>query len=308
MSIGKNLQVADYIEDHVALAIQSMISAMSFPFRRFSIELFSKSHERNSGADARLHGAIRNIRPFHMQFKRPSAYPAKSRSHIITDRIKLGAGCSPHAFFFDLRKKKDTHHDFQHNVLYGIRKDLLAADAGDAAYVCPLYLDLATYQSAAHRSGSHLWPALWRRHPWRLKDTTISSSSGQVKFERIPFLADHITIPPHTLVTTANHRYSFTPLGDEICFHEPTRLPEGPQTLGKFLNGIGNRFLRDGGRLTPENSMSLLNQLERTVYGDGEILERLEDQPIARWMDFGFRLQRDFRIAQYAFVEWNQDF
>lgn len=297
---------AEYVEDNVALAVQSFLGALNFPFRRFSLEIFSRKKERFLGADARLNGAIETFQPFYMQFKRPSAYPDYSTSRIISDRAALGVGSSPHALFFALRKKRRNQIEFQHNALFELRQGLIAAGTGEAAYVCPLMLDLDSYLAAAHRSGLLHLAAFWRRRPWRLEEVLIRSGGKSVAFERIPLLAEHVTVPPHIRVTSADHQYSFDDSGGQLCFHEPTFLPEGSSNLGSFLTAIVERFLAGEGNLARGDADAVLLNLMERAYGEGGSLEVLGTDPIGRWQEFGYRLNRDFGIVQYAFTRWKR--
>ena len=83
------LQVSNFTEDAVAMAIDSFLSIASFPNLRYSVEPFSRSKERWLGADARVLDQITGIKPFYMQFKRPYAYPSSSKSRIILDRKNM---------------------------------------------------------------------------------------------------------------------------------------------------------------------------------------------------------------------------
>jgi hypothetical protein len=164
--MGKGLRIdANYTEEVVGFAIESFLTLLSFPRHRFSIEPFSRSKERWLGADARLYGRIRGFRPFYMQFKRPTAYPNSSSAKVITDRKKLGLTTNPNALYFPLRHKQPAHKNFQHNILYRLRERLLKSGLGDAAYVCPLFLDRAAYRFNLHRSGLLQLGRFWHRLP-----------------------------------------------------------------------------------------------------------------------------------------------
>jgi hypothetical protein len=135
------LKRPDYTEELVGFAIEAFLAVASFPRYRFSIEPFSKLKERQYGADGCLTDKIQHFKPFYMQFKRPYAYPQRSRSHVIKDRARLELTTSPISLFFELRKKKPNHTEYQHNILFKLREDLKSRNEGDAAYVCPLFLD-----------------------------------------------------------------------------------------------------------------------------------------------------------------------
>ncbi|MGK2908715.1 MAG: hypothetical protein ACSLE1_02780 [Sphingobium sp.] len=308
-STGSLLEHADYTEDNVAVVLERFLTLLSFPRDRFSIEVISRSKERYLGADARLNGAIRGFRPFYMQFKRPSAYPERSSSRIITDRTKLGVGSWPHALFFGLRDKKPSQSDLQHNILYRLRRRLIARGLGEAAYVCPLFLDHAAYRSAAHQSGLFHLLSFWRRTPWYYRDFIMRHDGSPANFDRIPILAEHVTIPPHVTVTSSKHHYSFNEQGRDLCFHEPTVLPEDASApLGTFIAREFERAQGEDGKVSIEESQGLLKELIAEVYGDRATLDAFGDNPIGRWYAFGAQLKRDFGIVQYAFVRWDESF
>ena len=308
MSKRSHLLQADFTEDNVSVALQMLLTTLSFPFHRFSVDMMARKRERYLGADARLNGRIRGFRPFYMQFKRPSAYPDYSTSKIVADRAALGMSCAPYALFFPLREKKLGQRDFQHNALLKLRRRLQPRGLGEAAYVCPLFLDHVLYRSAMHHNGLLHRFAFWRHDPWLLEEMLIHDGGRTIAFDRIPILAEHVTIPPHVAVTDAKHHYSFNESGGQLCFHDPTALPEGSSSLAKFLTQVAEGFLGDRGKLQADESDEVLRGLSAELYGERVDLEDLGDDPIGRWYDWGDRLQRDFGIAQYAFIQWDKPF
>ena len=302
---------ANYTEDVVGFALESFLTLLSFPRQRFSIEPFSRGKERWLGADARLHSRIRGFRPFYMQFKRPAAYPDFSTSKIIIDRRKAGLTTTPRALYFPLRQKQVTHHDFQHNVLFRLRRRLLNHGLGDAAYVCPLFLDRSAYRLNLHWSGLARWGRFWRHHPWELEDVLIEDGGRGIRFDRLPVFAEHITVPPHVAVTTASHKYSFTESGTDLCFHSPEALPDGSTNLATFLGKISAGFLDGGEKLSPDRSDQMLSELIADVYGDQETVTatfRTEgEDPIGRWFSWGDHLRSEYEIEQFALVRWDDE-
>ena len=302
---------ANYTEDVVGFALESFLTLLSFPRQRFSIEPFSRGKERWLGAEARLHSRIRGFRPFYMQFKRPAAYPDFSTSKIIIDRRKAGLTTTPRALYFPLRQKQVTHHDFQHNVLFRLRRRLLNLGLGDAAYVCPLFLDRSAYRLNLHWSGLARWRRFWRHHPWELEDVLIEDGGRGIRFDRMPVFAEHITVPPHVAVTTASHKYSFTESGTDLCFHSPEALPDGSTNLATFLGKISAGFLDGGEKLSPDRSDQMLSELIADVYGDQEKVAatfRTEgEDPIGRWFSWGDHLRSEYEIEQFALVRWEDE-
>lgn len=299
---------ANYTEDVVGFALESFLAVMTFPRRRFSIEPFSRAKERWLGADARLHSEIRGFRPFYMQFKRPSAYPDFSSAGIIKDRKALNRQVSPHALYFDLRNKQPHHRDFQHNILLRLRRRLQSTGLGDAAYVCPLFLDRSAYRTHLHWSGLSHWFQFWHRDPWDLEDVLLNNGGNTIRFDNIPVLAEHITVPPHNTVTTANHRYSFTEAGTELCFHSPEYLPDGASNLAQFLMALSQGFLDRGKKISAgAANEELENLIKAAEIGSPDDLGfKFADggAPFANWLEWGDYLRHEYGIEQYAFVSW----
>lgn len=128
-----------------------------------------------------------------------------------------------------------------------------------------------------------------------------------IHFDRIPVLAEHITVPPHDIVTSANHRYSFTEAGTELCFHSPEALPDGAANLAAFLTAVSEGFPDGGEKIQPQQANEELRQLiETTEAGqpDGLSFEAAGDDPIGNWFVWGDYLRLEYGIDQYALVSW----
>ena len=295
---------ANYTEDVVGFALESFLTLLSFPRHRFSIEPFSRAKERWLGADARLHRRIRGFRPFYMQFKRPAAYPDFSTSKIVSDRRKVGLATTPRALYFPLRQKQKTHRDFQHNVLLRLRERLLNRGLGDAAYVCPLFLDRSAYRLNLHWSGLARWGRFWRSHPWEIEEVMLVDGGRRIRFDRMPVFAEHISVPPHASVTTASHKYSFTERGTDLCFHSPQALPDGLMDLATFLERLSTGFLNGGEKLTPDGSDQMLSELISTTI---PTFRPEGEDPIGRWFSWGDHLRGEYEIEQFALVRWEDE-
>ena len=299
---------ANFTEDTVGFALESFLSILSFPTLRFSIEPFSRGRERWLGADARLLGEINGFRPFYMQFKRPTAYPDYSSARIVRERKKLGLSVAPRSLFFELRAKQPQHATFQHNVLYRLRNRLRSRNLGDATYVCPLFLDRSAYRFHMHVAGLRRWLSFRRHYAWDLEDILVQHGSGVTKFDRIPLLAEHISIPPHQEVGDAKHCYSFTELGGDLSFHSPEALPEGASSLAAFLNSVAYGFPNGDWKIRPDRAAEELQLLigsdsERELFPGALPLLR-NDDPISSWMAFGDVLSRTYGIEQFVLVNW----
>lgn len=301
---------ADFTEDTVGLALESFLTFLSFPRQRFSIEPFFRSKERWLGADARLESKIKSFKPFYMQFKRPSAYPDISAAKVITDRKTLGLPFAPRTLYFGLREKQDSHFDYQHNILFRLRRRLLAKGIGDATYVCPLFLDRSAYRFHVHISGLKLWPMLWHYAPWDLEDLLINGVGGKLSFDGIPVFREHVSIPPHALVKNAKHSYSFTELGRDICFHSRLALPKHEATLADFLKATIGDLESDDGYVQADNALRTLLNLFSTPESNDDSSLLPENFPIGQegigaWLHWGEYLRQEFQIEQFALVRWN---
>ena len=223
---------ADFTEDTVGFALESFLSILSFPRLKFSIEPFSRGRERWLGADARLNGHIAGFKPFYMQFKRPSAYPDTSTAKIITDRKTLKLPVVPRTLYFDLRENAPrTGLPAQHSLSSASATN--DAENWRCGLCLPTVLDRSAYRFHVHMAGLRRWPRFWHIHPWELEDILIHSSKGAVNFNAIPVMQEHVSIPPHAVVTNAKHSYSFTER-HRPCFHSPLSLPGRKSLAGVF--------------------------------------------------------------------------
>ncbi len=306
------LRKADFTEDTVGIVIDSFLSLAVFPRRGFSLEPFSSAKERWLGADGRLYHSVTGFAPFYMQFKRPSAYPAESRSRIVTERAQHDPPLptKPEVLFFELRKKAPTQADYQHNILYRLRQRLRRFTKSDAAYVCPLFLRRDAYRLSMHLAGLRMCVQFWRRFPWTLKEIVIADRPTRVPFEQIPIFAEHVTIPPHRLVEDAKHKYSFTDQGTDVCFHSPEHIPDGSTQLAKWLSELSERFIRKDAVILREHAKSVLEKFLKEKDDDGgnipcpSYIHEIDDG-IEAWMRWGSYLANEFDIHQYAFMHWN---
>ncbi|XSG86569.1 MAG: hypothetical protein ACPW60_07565 [Methylohalobius sp. ZOD2] len=295
----------DYTEDAVSLIMASHLSVTHFPKLRFSIEPISRKRERWLGADARLLSKAKGFLPFYMQFKRPFGHSEPSRAKVVQERKKLKPPLetSPTTLYFGLQDKRQEHRDYQHNVLFRLRERLRRRQIGDAAYVCPLFLERQAYVFAAHASGVLNWLRRWPSYPYKVKWILINEPHHLADaFNDIPVFSEHVSIPPHALVSSAKHSYSFTEEGTELCFHSPLSLPEGAEPFARWLGGLANLAVTGEVLVNEENSQGILSDL-MSASGDYDGLTP-EDQEggFSGWFAFGAHLRERYSIEQYAFV------
>lgn len=300
---------ADFTEDTVGLALESLLTLLSFPHCRYTIEPFSRGRERWLGADARLRSDLKGFKPFYMQFKRPAAYRQDSKAKIIVERKEQGLAVSPYALYFGLREKQKTHKDYQHNILFRLRKRLVDRGVGDATYVCPLFLDRSAYRFHVHMAGIRLWPRFWRRHPWDLEDVLVHQPSGTVRFDQLPVLREHVSIPPHAITADAKHSYSFTDHGTDLCFHSPLALPDGATSLATFMSKVAGDLTADDPLIRYENANEeLMAIFGRSDEGDDSLLPseiRSGGDGVQSWLQWGGYLREEHQIEQFALMKWS---
>ncbi len=308
MAIKKkgHLLEASYTEEAVAIALSTFFAVASYPNRGLTIEPFSGGKERWLGADARIFDHISGFKPFYMQFKKPSAYPDYSTSRIIKNRKSLLLETSPNSLFFNLREKGKAHVNYQHNILYKLRNRLKKYTKSDAAYVCPLFLEHSAYLFHLHAAALRWSP--FERYPWGNRRVTIEGSGTKSTFADIPFLAEHVCIPPHTSVTTAKHSYSFTESGKDLCFHSPESISEGIVNFGVWFDSLTDDIFSSDYLVNVQQSKDKLKRLitgdeqnDALPYPDG--LLEIEDGMVA-WSEWGKYLREIYSIHQYFLVVW----
>lgn len=302
---------ANYPEDLVGFALESFLAFFTFPFSTYSIEPFSRGRERWLGADARLTGTIKGFSPLYLQFKRPFAYESASSSKIIKDRRSHQLRTDPRALFFPLRDKQPDHHDYQHNILLKLSTRLRKRGLGDAAYVCPLFLDRSAYRVNVHLSAMSHRLRFWRLHPFELNDLIVRDAAGRHTLDRVPLLSEHVCIRPHGRVSDAKHHYSFSEEGTDLCFHSPTPLPEHIKSMSRWLAEAliafteSPRELRYAGGNALEGLRHLVgaDDEESPIEVPAAITEA--ENGIEAWYRFGDFLEREYAISQFAIVEWS---
>lgn len=298
----------DYTEDAVSLAIAMHLTLMHFPRLRFSIEPISRKKERWLAADAKLLSKAKGFLPFYMQFKRPFGHTEPSKARIVKQRKAMSPALAtmPVTLYFELLDKQKKQKDYQHNVLFRLRSRLISRKLGDATYVCPLFLNRQAYVFNSHISGLWRWARYWPARPYDLERVVINESSGKVSFDRVPVLSEHVSIPPHKLVTSANHSYSFSEHGDQLCFHSPLSLPEGSQSFSGWLDNLAEQARTADRYVSIQDAGNTLQELLSPTEEDPEFTFNFEvnsnESGIQAWFDFGAHLSETYGIEQYAFI------
>ena len=142
-----------------------------------------------------------------------------------------------------------------------------------------------------------------------MEDILIRHGNRSIRFDHMPVLAEHISIPPHEEVSDANHSYSFTENGGDLCFHSPEALPEGSLSLASFLAAVAAGFPNTDSKIRPERANEELRILT-TADSGSDLLPGIPsllsgDNPIVNWMSFGDVLSRTYGIEQFALINWS---
>ena len=297
--------VPDFTEDLVSFMIQMMLTILRFPRAPFAMIPLSKKEERIFGADVKIDA----IAPLYIQFKRSLAYPEFSGAKFLKERKKLHLSNSPIVLYFELRNKAKNHSDFQHNILFDLRNEIQREGIGDAIYTSPLFLNRSAYLLSLHLNSILSWRPwhLFSKQPFPAGHLDLVTNNGSIRFQNCPVLKDHISIPPHQMVSTHKHRYSYLESGEETCFHSPEIIGKA-SNLGQFIYDFIH--FRDGRPnaelINIEQSIELLNKLnshffEKTKSGD-------EPEPILdKWLDFGDRLKRMYSIEQFMLIKFKDN-
>lgn len=216
------------------------------PFRLLDVD------EQVTGADKLFDVATL----LYIQFKKsnglravtsPTASNQRVRSRldrIRTFRARNGLESDP-ILFFQLRKKAKTARDFQHNVLLTYERP----PSLRAIYVAPLLLDKTAYALALFDSTYR-----YSSYPFysRLR-YIIHAQRWASHFAGVPFLREHISIPPHERISSHNHFYAYSESGVDISWHSPVTVSNNPMRLSDFLVSLFSDAMDNREAMVPLN-------------------------------------------------------
>lgn len=267
--------------------------ARDMPFRLLDVD------EQATGAD-RLSDVMV---PIYLQFKKSTGLAAL-RAPLLKRRANESSLQSVRRFrrkhdladdptlYFQLRKKAEGAVELQHNVLLTHHQPARSY----AVYVAPLYLDRHLYYKELCQGARQLDdPWEWHRtevwHDW-------SAHSWLSRFDRQPFLRNHISIAPHERVDHHNHYYAFSTSGDEVSWHSPAVIDGGPFRLSDFMTARTRELLTGDMPLpTPEDGLAAAAAASRELRGgaadvlEGEgAFERLRSY--GRWLHTAFGIRQ----------------
>lgn len=237
---------SDLSEKQIEADVASFFGYMS-PFFGKRLRLIDVN-EQLTGADK---ATYTKGRVYYFQFKKPIGLlsatsmkiplmPRKNESKLMKIRRfrELHAlGDFPHSICFPLHGDKTTPiNELQHNVLFEYEKPELSR----AMYICPTVLKIEDYEKALSRP---FWTRIWGSPYSESRRQTVYGLAACSEVWRCPFLRGHVTVVPHTKVTSPDHYYSFTKNGTDIAFHSPEIVAGGPERLSDFLHEELRQFI-----------------------------------------------------------------
>lgn len=264
----------------------------SLPFRLHDV------NEQLTGADKMCDVTV----PIYIQFKKSTGLhsadrlPAKRRANdsplqaIRRFRSDHGLPDDP-TLFFELRRRAEGAADFQHNILLAHHRP----PASYAIYVAPLHLDRRLY-SEELCAGPR-----FRDDPWDWRFSELTTGWGVAawlsRYDRQPFLRNHVSIVPHQQVSDHRHHYAYSIAGDSISWHSPEILERGTSRLSDFMSLRTRQLLSPDYPLpSPEDGLEAVRRymgsVDETLTGflDGdEPLDQLHRYGRWLWNEHGIR-------------------
>jgi len=263
------------------------------PFRLLDI------NEQTTGADKLFDVAT----PIYIQFKKSQGLkpitPAKSSgpqtplTKIRRFRQKNGLECDP-TLFFQLRQKAKTAKDFQHNVLLAHENP----PSSRAIYVAPLILDKKEYAEALFNSTNRYLP-----YPFYSTPSYRIHAGRQAKyFGSVPFLREHVSIPPHERVSSHRHYYAYSETGVDISWHSPQIRSLDPLRLSDFLMSVfSNALTNPQAMISTEGAATAAIEIGRELEYD-EQTRSPDVTPLERLQIYGRWLWTTYDIRQFTLL------
>lgn len=259
-----------------------------------------KVDEQLTGADKLFDRFV----PIYLQFKvshglKPSSsiihrYRNKPLTNIIDFRNRNNLSGNP-ILYFPLRRQAKTASDLQHNILFKLNTPPFQY----SLYVAPLTLDLLDYEEQLN---SDWFMKLYPYDPLIRRESTVYDTFGrqQLQFGLVPFLRHHISIPPHTLVNTHEHHYSYSKSGD-VVWHSGEML-SGDFRLSTRLSEIINYLDREDSGITQTRFSQFIEMFDReTRILDYE--EFSDNNPVSKIVSFSNKLREKFGIRMLLLTE-----
>lgn len=257
--------------------------------------------EQKTGADKLFDRGI----AIYMQFKKSTglqsasaAAPSRRKGRSVLEdirefRARMNLQDDP-TLFFQLRAKAKTAADLQHNVLLAYERP----PSSRAIYVAPLILDKTQYHTSLHDTSTRflLYPFYYI-----FRYEVLEAHQRQVMtrmLEAVPFLREHISIPPHERVDDHNHYYAYSEVGTDISWHSPEVVMREPSRLSDFVAGLFRRAIANPEEMMPIKALSRqLGELSLTL-GLPPIDAQEREEPMRFIRRHGEWLRSEYGIRQ----------
>lgn len=282
---------SDLSEDQIEADVASYLGYIT-PFWSSRFQL-KKVNEQLTGADKLFDRFI----PLYLQFKvseglKPLAFnftlssPNLPLQRIRNFRRQNNINTDP-TLYFRLRDKAPTATDFQHNILMSLH----SPPRQFAFYVAPLTLSIDEYNESLKTS---LFDRFFTFDPFRFRDEFRFSGVGKESIGLMPFLRGHVSIPPHELVTTSEHYYSYSKAGTNIAWHSGQKLKGDLRLSTQLINIFEFAYgYRDGG-YGKEEYIEFINEFAKTNKLNFNSNPNFPDNTI---FEFGYYLKETHDIS-----------
>lgn len=285
------------IESDISSYLGYITPIWSRRFRLISVD------EQTTGADKLFNRFL----PIYLQFKvshglDPKAsilrqYLNKPLSNIIKYRKTNNLSGDP-ILYFELRKKAKTASDFQHNILHALNNQ----PNQFALYVAPLTLSISDYDKQLDTAWYFKFfpydPFL--RHEFEIHDT---STQKQIILGSNPFLRHHISIPPHTTVTTHEHHYSFSQSGGDVAWHGGELLDDDFRLSNQVTRIFNSFYLNRELGTNLEQYTEFIQNFKFYSNKQINLREFQSNNPFSIIQEFGRILRNEYRIRLMILTE-----
>lgn len=285
----------DLTEDQIEADVAQYLGwcAHDLPFRLHDV------NEQLTGADKMCDVAV----PIYIQFKKSTglrsveSLPIKPRSNesalqeVRRFRAEHDLPDNP-TLFFELRKQAKGAIDLQHNILLAHHRP----PSSYAIYVAPLYLDRRIYSEELCAGPRFL------HDPWEWRFTELTTGWGLKavlsRFDRQPFLRNHVSIAPHQRVDNHWHHYAYSTAGGSVSWHSPEILERGTSRLSDFMSLRTRQLLSPAYDLpSPEQGLEVALNFLHSV--DGAPQAKLDgDGPLDQLHGYGRWLWEAYGLRQ----------
>ncbi len=279
---------SDLSEEQIEADVASYLGYIT-PFwsKRFQLKAVN---EQMTGADKLFDRFV----PIYLQFKVSEGLKplengfTLSRPHLPLQKIRTfrrdnGISCDP-TLYFKLRDKALTAKDFQHNIL----KSFHNPPYQFAFYVAPLTLSIDEYNRSLELS---MTDKLFNFHPYHFRDEFFFTDMIKKNIGLTPFLRGHVSIPPHEIVSTSEHYYSYSKAGTNIAWHSGENI-NGDFRLSTQLDRIFQLAYK-GEVYNEERFINFINE-----YYDSNKIKLDTQQPYEMKIgNFAYYLKSNYNIS-----------